>query len=443
MLSNNGSLYYYADQEKLVFSSEEAPISQLGYKNIHQLKGKVEFKIANYSMKPLENSYVPLNSKFISKFHKEDNFLSKLEYDVPDLKRCTKCILPETMPFISFDQDGVCNYCTNYTIRNSPKPLEQLENLVKPYRRSDHVDCIVPFSGGRDSCMALHLIKTELKLNPVAYTYDWGMITDLGRRNISRFCAKLGVENIIVAADIRKKRDYIRKNLLAWLRNPHLGMLSLLTAGDKYFFKYVEKIKKDTQVSLNIWGINPLEVTHFKAGFLGVAPSFVGKNVYISGWRKQLDYQKKTNFEYLRNPSYFNSSIIDTIGGEYWRSIHKKKDYFHLFDYYTWDEKEIDGVLDTYNWERAVDTKTSWRIGDGTAAFYNYAYYTAAGFTEHDTFRSNQIREGQLSREKGLKLVQDENKPRFENISWYLDAVNIDYDFAIDTINNMPKIFQT
>ena len=65
--------------------------------------------------------------------------------------------------------------------------------------------------------MALHLIKTELKLNPVAYTYDWGMITDLGRRNISRFCAKLGVENIIVAADIRKKRDYIRKNLLAYI----------------------------------------------------------------------------------------------------------------------------------------------------------------------------------------------------------------------------------
>ena len=31
---------------------------------------------------------------------------------------------------------------------------------------------------------------------------------------------------------------------------------------------------------------------------------------------------------------------------------------------------------------------------DGTAGFYNYVYHTVAGFTEHDTFRSNQIREG-------------------------------------------------
>ena len=51
-------------------------------------------------------------------------------------------------------------------------------------------------------------------------------------------------------------------------------MLSLLTAGDKHFFKYVEQVKKQTSVSLNIWGINPLEVTHFKAGFLDIPPIF-------------------------------------------------------------------------------------------------------------------------------------------------------------------------
>ena len=46
------------------------------------------------------------------------------------------------------------------------------------------------------------------------------MVTDLGRRNISRMCGKLGVENIIVAADITTKRDYIRRNLEAWLKSP-------------------------------------------------------------------------------------------------------------------------------------------------------------------------------------------------------------------------------
>ena len=49
-------------------------------------------------------------------------------------------------------------------------------------------------------------------------------------------------------------------------------MVSILTAGDKHFFKYVEDVKQQTGINLNIWGANPLEVTHFKAGFLGVKP---------------------------------------------------------------------------------------------------------------------------------------------------------------------------
>jgi glutamine---fructose-6-phosphate transaminase (isomerizing) len=65
----------------------------------------------------------------------------------------------------------------------------------------------------------------------------------------------------------------------------------------------------------------------------------------------------------------------------------------------------------------ATDTNTPWRIGDGTSAFYNYIYYLVAGFTEHDTFRSNQIREGDISREEALRLVEDENRPRYQNIS--------------------------
>ena len=137
---------------------------------------------------------------------------------------------------------------------------------------------------------------------------------------------------------------------------------------------------------------------------------------------------------------YFNSSIWDTISGEYYRSYHKKKDYFHIFDYWRWDENVINNVLlNEYDWEMAEDTKTTWRIGDGTAAFYNYIYYTLAGFTEHDTFRSNQIREGQISRDEALNLVQDENKPRYPNLQWYLDTIGLDFESVISRINSLPR----
>ena len=144
----------------------------------------------------------------------------------------------------------------------------------------------------------------------------------------------------------------------------------------------------------------------------------------------------------LNSPKYFNKSIFDTLRGEYYRSFMQKKDYYHLFDYWRWDEKICDQtLLGQYDWEKAPDTNTTWRIGDGTAAFYNYIYYTVAGFSEHDTFRSNQVREGDISRKEALELAYDENKPRFQNLRWYLDCVDLDFNKVISKINKIPKLY--
>ncbi|MFW0053829.1 MAG: hypothetical protein AB8W32_10225 [Arsenophonus endosymbiont of Dermacentor nuttalli] len=399
IFSNNGSLYSANIDKTIYFSSEKFPLKEIGCENIKQIKTNELIIDIPQNDKLNISDYHIRNQDLIPRFKQIEAERKLLEYPLLKLKRCTKCILPETMPFISYDDKGVCNYCNNYKSRNNPKPKEELFKLVQSYRKQDHLDCIVPFSGGRDSCYGLHLIVKELGMKPVTYTYDWGMVTDLGRRNISRMCARLGVENIIIAADIAKKRRNIVMNLKAWLKSPHLGMISILTAGDKHFFRYVESVKKQTGINLNLWGVNPLEVTHFKAGFLGIPPDFEEKRVYTHGWQKQLAYQKLRFKAMLDSPGYFNRSLWDTLSGEYYRSFTEKKDYFHIFDYWRWDEKLIDNTLiNDYDWETAIDTNTTWRIGDGTAAFYNYIYYLVAGFTEHDTFRSNQIREGQMTR---------------------------------------------
>ncbi len=143
----------------------------------------------------------------------------------------------------------------------------------------------------------------------------------------------------------------------------------------------------------------------------------------------------------LQSPGHFNFSLFDTLWGEYGRSINKKTDYFHIYDYWRWDEHTIKNTLLTYDWEVAPDTQATWRIGDGTAAFYNYLYYTIAGFTEHDTFRSNQIRENQLTREKALLLINEENKPRYQNIRWYLDTIDMDFTNVIKRINSINKLY--
>ena len=445
LFSNNGSLYIGEKEHTLYFASESYGLNLIRCNNITQLKDE-EFKILDIPVS--EHAFV-INDDNIRtenlipefKYIKTEETL--LEYNKHDIRRCTKCVLTETMPFIKFDNFGVCNYCHNYKLRNKPKPKEDLFKLVEPYRRKGkELDCIVPFSGGRDSCFGLHLIVNELKMKPVTYTYDWGMVTDLGRRNISRMCSQLGVENIIVAADISQKRKNIRMNLEAWLKSPNLGMMAMLTAGDKHFFRYVEQIKKQTGINLNLWGVNPLEVTHFKTGFLGIEPDFEEKRVYSHGIMKQLRYHAKRFLAMTESPGYFNSSLWDTLSGEYYRSFTEKKDYYHIFDFWRWDEDLVnETLLGQYDWEKAVDTPTTWRIGDGTAAFYNYVYYTIAGFTEHDTFRSNQIREGQITREKALELIEQENKPRYQNIRWYLDTLEMDFESVINTVNKTPKLY--
>lgn len=441
LFSNNGSLYLGIKDGATYFSSERFPLEYVSCTEIEEVRDGVVLDIpmsrADFVVTDRQERANNLIPGLIASNYEE----RLLEYHIHDLRRCSKCVLPETMPFITFDADGVCNYCANYRPRNHPKPMADLRELVSAYRRTDGPDCIVPLSGGRDSCFGLHLIVNELGLKPLTFTYDWGMVTDLGRRNISRISSALGVENIIIAADIEKKRDYIAMNLRAWLKAPNLGMISILTAGDKHFFRHLKTIQDQTGINLNLWGINPLEVTHFKAGFLGVPPYFEEERVYSHGAMKQVRYQSLRFQAMLKSPGYFNRSMWDTLSGEYYRSFAAKSDYFHIFDYWRWDENEIDDTLAEYDWERAPDTRTTWRIGDGTAAFYNYLYYTVAGFTEHDTFRSNQIREGDLTRQEALEMVLEENTPRFQNIKWYLDVLGFDFKDVISTVNRVPRLY--
>lgn len=447
LMSNTGSLYVgkceaNANGECFAFASERFFLESVGCEKINQLMGQLIIDIPHSNIPINIKEYKIPRADLLPALGSRSIEEKRLIYPQPSLRRCTRCILPESMPFISFDSFGVCNYCANYRKRNIPKPRAVLEDLLSRYQSSHGNRCIMPFSGGRDSSFALHLLTKEFGMRPVTMTYDWGMVTDLARRNISRMCAELGVENILIADDIANKRKNIKLNLCAWLKRPHLGMINILMAGDKHFFRHIETIKKETGLSLNIWGMNPLEVTHFKAGFLGFPPDFGTKQVFYTGFAGQLRYQLLRAKELVKNPSYINRSLWDTLSGEYYRSIKVKGDFYNLFDYWRWDEFEIDSAIASYGWEKAVDTNSTWRIGDGTAAFYNYVYYTMSGFTEYDTFRSNQIREGQITREEALAFVAEENRPRYQNIKWYLDAIGIDFASVIDVINKAPRAYR-
>lgn len=400
---------------------------------IKEVSGEQQLKNI-YINRSLEHSQVNVPTKFIEHYQ-------ECYEKIQNLIRCKKCILPNTFPYIEFDENGICNYCNNYKKINY-KGKDSLLSSVNKYRNNfNKPECLIPFSGGRDSSYVLHYVVTELKLKPIAFSYDWGMITDLARRNQARMCGKLGVEHILVSADIRKKREYIRKNVLAWLKRPNLGTVPLFMAGDKQYFYFTNLLLKQNNISLSIYGENNLENTNFKSAFCKIKPKFNKKNIY------ELDFTDKIKMflfygkEYLLNPAYINKSLYDTFDA--FRSYYLiKHNNINFYNYIKWDENEIiNTLINEYDWETDPGTKTTWRIGDGTAAFYNYIYYIVAGFSEIDTFRSNQIREGDLTREEALKLSLEENKPRWDSIKWYCDTIGIDFEKAISIINSINKLY--
>lgn len=488
LATSNGSLYFSlsADKTILVFASEEYILKQtIGHaslseqfnqstviKQLQPCEGMV-FDFASLQATPLflhqahqaTTEHLPLRpqrtvtdvvddaTEFFQDdliatntstvYSQNDDFIHQVNAVVESLKRCSRCILPETFPFIEFNNEGVCNYCQHYRPINF-KGEDALKSLLEPYRRSDNKpDILVPLSGGRDSSYAIHYIKNVLDMNPVAYTYDWGLVTDLARRNISRMCGALGIEHILISADIKTKRENVRKNVQAWLKKPALGTIPLFMAGDKQFFYYSNMLKQQMDIDVVLYGMNPLERTDFKVGFTGI--NEIGRKQEKHYALSSLDSIRMAGYygwHFLTNPAYLNSSLLDSFFAfiSYYMI---PKDYHILYEYLRWDEDSISNLLiDEYDWETATDTESTWRIGDGTASFYNYIYYTVAGFSENDTFRSNQIRENMISREEALAIADRDNQPRYASMRWYAETIGFDFAAAIKRINAMPKLYQ-
>ena len=153
------------------------------------------------------------------------------------MKRCTKCILPETYPSIEFDEKGVCNYCFNHeTVKVFGE--KEFKKVLSQYRnKGDKYDCIAPISGGRDSAFVLHQMVTKYKMRTLALTVDHGFILPEGIQNIKRMTEKLNVDHVFIKVD-KKKIETAKQNAKikfhGWLKNPSINtILPVLNSGDK------------------------------------------------------------------------------------------------------------------------------------------------------------------------------------------------------------------
>ena len=75
----------------------------------------------------------------------------------PAVLYCKTCLMPNTRPRIVFDDEGICNACRNAEEKDridwDARRQEFLDYVDRSRPRSGPYDCIVPWSGGKDSSM--------------------------------------------------------------------------------------------------------------------------------------------------------------------------------------------------------------------------------------------------------------------------------------------------
>jgi len=343
-----------------------------------------------------------------------------------DLRRCTRCILPETFPGIWFDENGVCNYCRDY---EPVKVLgeEGLSRVLDRYRnKGEKYDCVVPISGGRDSSFTLYSIVKKFKMRSVALTVDSGAIMPEGYRNIERVTSALGVDHVWLRDEkqIETARRNTKIKFHAWLKKPSIHtIVPTLNAGDKTMnlriYRYAKKHGIPLVLGGNNVGNSSFEQEHFKTGFLGVFPDERG--MYSTFDRVKLSFLLA--FEFFKNYHNYHWSVFkEYVGGAYvyfFESMLRPKGVTPVgfYDYICWNEKEVvSTVRNELGWEGASDTSATWRIDDAAYPLIDYLYLRLAGFNEFDEFYSKLIREGQISREEGLRRCLSENRPRIPSL---------------------------
>jgi N-acetyl sugar amidotransferase len=169
-----------------------------------------------------------------------------------NLKICSRCIYDERVPAISFDQDGVCNYCRQveqlieqYGTGQSKGEIQFSEILtdIKRSGRGKKYDCIVGVSGGTDSSFLVYLAK-EWGLRPLAVHYDNTWNSSIATMNIHKVLNGLEVDLYTHVVANKEADDIFRSFFLSGVAeieaSTDLGYAYLLReVAAKYSIKYI------------------------------------------------------------------------------------------------------------------------------------------------------------------------------------------------------------
>jgi N-acetyl sugar amidotransferase len=208
-----------------------------------------------------------------------DNPFTEILHKHP-YQECKRCLMDTSDPWITFDDDGVCNHCQEYDAYiaqagdadQRKAKLEALVDHLKRQGKGKPYDCIMGLSGGVDSSYLAWLAVKKLGLRPLVVHVDAGWNSELAVNNIQNIVQRLGLDLHTLVIDWEEIRDLQRSYFLSGIANldvpqDHAFIASLLQEARKYGIRDILNGGNMQTESIlpNAWGYDASDPTSIKA----------------------------------------------------------------------------------------------------------------------------------------------------------------------------------
>jgi N-acetyl sugar amidotransferase len=319
------------------------------------------------------------------------------------MKFCTRCLYPENHPLgIVFDSAGVCSGCKIHEEKDRidwRERKDKLRGIVKDFKcgNGKNYDCIVPVSGARDSHFIVHLVKHELKLNPLLVSYNQLYNTKVGIRNLAYLRTKLNCD-FIQQTVTPKTVKRITRCTLDKMGSMYWHILAGQTA-------YPVQLAVRLKIPLIVWGV------HQGCDQVGMF-SHLDEVEMTRKYRKEHDLMGTEAEDLLNEYSelresdmiqfrYPHDKEIESVG---LRGI-------YLSNYHRWDSKQQhESMIQKYDYESAEQRRTFDRYNDVDSFHYSgihdYIKFLKYGYGKVTDHATREIRLKRLTREDGISLVE-------------------------------------
>ena len=310
-----------------------------------------------------------------------------------EYKRCNNCVLDSRFPKIEFDDNGVCNYCHNWDNRWKNFDYEQAENeLVSIFNRARakkrKYDCLIPYSGGRDSSHVVYLCTNKYKLNPLVVTFNNLFISQYALENIFNMIEILNVDHIFVTY----KPEVLKEFYKAMIKGGG-EFCSICAAGISYI----------KQVYQRLFDI-PLVITGTSSRVDEQSPFEVNSThpLYVRRVLKKAGFTQKEIREFVIK-RHFEWGALEKI-----KCKLKGNDYLEIAlpNFVEWKDEEIHRVLENeLKWK--TPNKSDDHIDCKFASMKNYLKNKQIpNFVFKQEKFSQLIRDGQMKRDEALTMLE-------------------------------------